>query len=204
MNLEQLIERSPDAETLALWLEKVPYAAYLGIQAEVDADDILFGGWGNDFVHGGSGDDAISGAEALPALFASPVNGGDILGFGVQRDGEFAAYDEFEPFRKVFVDADGTFTYDDTNNPFVLNFEATEGQSAYGSISDGDDRLFGDLGNDWIVGGTGRDHGHGGWNDDRSFSGPHPDSGNDTHFRAENRGGVVHRFVIGTFHGFPD
>lgn len=29
------------------------------------ADDIIFGGWGNDFLHGGSGDDAVSGAEAL-------------------------------------------------------------------------------------------------------------------------------------------
>lgn len=29
------------------------------------ADDIIFGGWGSDFLHGGSGDDAVSGAEAL-------------------------------------------------------------------------------------------------------------------------------------------
>ncbi|HET9823430.1 MAG TPA: LEPR-XLL domain-containing protein [Burkholderiaceae bacterium] len=29
------------------------------------ADDIIFGGWGSDWLHGGSGDDAISGAEAL-------------------------------------------------------------------------------------------------------------------------------------------
>ena len=32
-------------------------------------DDIIFGGWGNDFLHGGSGDDAISGAEALPTAY---------------------------------------------------------------------------------------------------------------------------------------
>ena len=29
------------------------------------ADDIIFGGLGNDWLHGGSGDDSISGAEAL-------------------------------------------------------------------------------------------------------------------------------------------
>lgn len=42
MSLSDVIRRDPDAATLALWLEKVPYAAYLGIRAEVDGDDILF------------------------------------------------------------------------------------------------------------------------------------------------------------------
>ena len=32
--------------------------------------------------------------------------------------------------------------------------------------TDGDDNIFGDLGNDWIVGGTGRDHAYGGYGDD--------------------------------------
>jgi len=34
------------------------------------------------------------------------------------------------------------------------------------SDSDGDDAIFGDLGNDWIVGGTGRDHICGGFGND--------------------------------------
>ena len=34
------------------------------------------------------------------------------------------------------------------------------------SASDGNDRIFGDLGNDWLVGGTGRDNMYGGWGDD--------------------------------------
>ena len=38
------------------------------------ADDIIFGGWGNDFLHGGDGDDAISGAEALTEYYDNPVN----------------------------------------------------------------------------------------------------------------------------------
>ena len=33
-----------------------------------NADDVIFGGWDDDFLHGGSGDDAISGAEALARL----------------------------------------------------------------------------------------------------------------------------------------
>src|SRR5262249_24208675 len=32
--------------------------------------------------------------------------------------------------------------------------------------TDGDDHIFGDLGNDWAVGGTGRDVMYGGWGDD--------------------------------------
>ena len=42
MSLQDLIAREPNAETLSLWIEKVPYAAYLGIKAEVSAKDILF------------------------------------------------------------------------------------------------------------------------------------------------------------------
>jgi acyl-coenzyme A thioesterase PaaI-like protein len=42
MSLAELIKRAPDADTLALWLEKIPYAVYLGIRAEVQGEDILF------------------------------------------------------------------------------------------------------------------------------------------------------------------
>ena len=41
MNLEELISRAPDADTLALWLTKVPYAAYLGMEAQVNDGDIV-------------------------------------------------------------------------------------------------------------------------------------------------------------------
>jgi acyl-coenzyme A thioesterase PaaI-like protein len=42
ITLSDLLQREPDADTLALWLEKIPYAAYLGIQAEIQGKDILF------------------------------------------------------------------------------------------------------------------------------------------------------------------
>jgi acyl-coenzyme A thioesterase PaaI-like protein len=42
LSLEALLQREPDAETLKLWLTKVPYATYLGIEAEVRGGDILF------------------------------------------------------------------------------------------------------------------------------------------------------------------
>src|SRR5581483_2919443 len=66
------------------------------------------------------------------------------------------------------------------NNPgvyhdWILNFDATEGPAdthwaagtSYAALpTDGDDHIFGDLGNDWAVGGTGRDVMYGGWGND--------------------------------------
>jgi hypothetical protein len=55
---------------------------------------------------------------------------------------------------------------------WLLNFDQTEGPvdnfwaASGGVATDGDDRIFGDLGNDWAVGGTGRDTLWGGWGND--------------------------------------
>ncbi len=109
------------------------------------ADDILYGGLGNDFLHGGAGDDAISGAEALPEFFDQPHNPGDVLGFQPDRV-EFAAYDENAPRTRI--------------EGFLLNFEV-------GTLGlEDEDALFGDLGNDWLVGGPDNDHLFGGFGAD--------------------------------------
>ncbi|MDA1274643.1 MAG: proprotein convertase P-domain-containing protein [Verrucomicrobia bacterium] len=153
-----------------------------------DADDIIYGGLGDDFLHGGAGDNAISGAEALPVLAAlvfpddgttnvarldgvvvifgydSPLNIHNVLGFAALRAEEFGAYDEFNPRERIMVEG-----YE-----YFLNFDAADagapqvGTMADGSAvySDGDDRIFGDLGNDWLVGGTGEDHLYGGRGND--------------------------------------
>ncbi|MCR9183904.1 MAG: PaaI family thioesterase [Halieaceae bacterium] len=42
MTLSQIIRQQPNATTLQRWLKKVPYAAYLGIKAEVNDNDIRF------------------------------------------------------------------------------------------------------------------------------------------------------------------
>jgi len=145
------------------------------------ADDIIYGGLGNDFLHGGAGDDAISGAEALPSAvvwlfpddglpheseegvavdvgYDTPGNPGHALGFEARRAEEFAAYDEFEPRVKILIG----------DEEFFLNFDAGEGPVVAGTpvFTDGDDAIFGDLGNDWLVGGTGRDHVFGGRGND--------------------------------------
>ena len=127
-----------------------------------DADDIIFGGLGNDALHGGAGDDAISGAEALPAYYSVPFNPRDYLRWGeTSRAGEFAAYDEYHPMTKLYVhQLDRTYanSTDADAIEFILNFLDSE--------DDGKDVLFGDLGNDWLVGGRDQDHLSGGWGDD--------------------------------------
>ncbi|HEX6131660.1 MAG TPA: calcium-binding protein, partial [Actinomycetota bacterium] len=145
-----------------------------------EADDIVFGGLGDDFLHGGPGDDAISGAEALSyaatraggiavvSSFTQPRNLGDMLSFEEFRADEFALYDEFEPRRKILLALDGTLSKDGTGIEFILNFEAfSDAADPEGSVvHDGNDVLFGDWGNDWLVGGTDADHAYGGYGAD--------------------------------------
>ncbi|MDK3075585.1 calcium-binding protein [Sedimentitalea sp. JM2-8] len=121
----------------------------------------------------------------------APFNPGDILRFEDRGNAsEFALYDEFFPRRKIMLDiSDPTaptvieaidgYAGDASNDwngnviNFILNFDQTEGPLGYDFIdddaalpTDGDDRIFGDLANDWIGGGTGRDHMWGGRGDD--------------------------------------
>ena len=42
MSLTDLLSQEPSSATLQRWQNKVPYAAYLGIQAEVHGNEILF------------------------------------------------------------------------------------------------------------------------------------------------------------------
>ena len=140
-------------------------------------NDVIFGGWDDDFLHGGSGEDAISGAEALTigygvggvrSDFFRPFNDGTLLGFDAVA-GMFELYDEYNPMVKIIVGGGEWF----------LNFSHLEGRypclatNAGGAcslvstvLSDGDDVVFGDHGSDWLVGGTGRDTLWGGWGND--------------------------------------
>jgi Ca2+-binding RTX toxin-like protein len=113
-------------------------------------NDVIYGGTGDDFLHGGAGDDAISGAEAQAAFYnPGPVTNTNPLGYDPTTR-KLAAYDANNPLRRV----DG----------FLLNFDAVDAGGQ--KIEDGKDRIFGDLGNDWLVGGTGKDRLFGGKGDD--------------------------------------
>jgi Ca2+-binding RTX toxin-like protein len=102
-----------------------------GLPGAPNANDLIFGGLGDDWLHGGSGDDAISGGEALPQSwtqivltngtigvarsdYARPFNPGDALRYNpddpdgwhfdrTRRAGEFALYDEYDPRRKIEI-----------------------------------------------------------------------------------------------------
>jgi len=115
-----------------------------------NGDDIIYGGWGVDFIHAGEGNDAISGAEALEAYYNSKAaeSANNTLQYDAET-GKFADYDADSPRDKI-TNTDGS--------EFFLNFDEAE--------QDGDDHIFGDLGNDWIVGGTGSDRMYGGFGDD--------------------------------------
>lgn len=64
MNLSELIRQEPSADTLRLWLDRIPYAVYLGIRAEVQEQDILF------IL---PGDPKLIGNPTLPALHGGVV-----------------------------------------------------------------------------------------------------------------------------------
>ena len=143
----------------------------------------------------------INGGPSLaadPFWFSfAPYNPGDILRYegntaadaddphGKTKQ-EFALYDEFNPRRKVMLDAKGEAAESEAAAifDFLLNFNQFEGPlgSPFAGDddpmqTDGDDRIFGDLGNDWIVGGTGRDHMYGGRGDDLLNMDDNHDSG---------------------------
>src|SRR5262249_1520973 len=166
------------------------------------ANDIMFGGGGNDAIHSGAGDDAISGAEALAGTnaansaftnnyndagariashlqsdFAHPLNPGNPLGYQTAGANatKFDLYDANDPLRTIRLTAAGNLDKTGTGDQWILNFDQTDGitdtywvqgTSYPGKPSDGDDHIFGDLGNDWLVGGTGRDVMFSGWGDD--------------------------------------
>ena len=74
MTLSELLRHEPDEETLQRWLGKVPYAAYLGIRAEVHGNEILF------IL---PGDEKLIGNPILPALH------GGVVGAFMEQAGAF-------------------------------------------------------------------------------------------------------------------
>ncbi|HET9217470.1 MAG TPA: Calx-beta domain-containing protein, partial [Terriglobia bacterium] len=101
------------------------------------------------------------------------------------RLGEFLLYDEYDPRRIILFDASGAVWKSGSSATFdkqyFLNLTSNEGPEENGAVAfasngtptafanrntDGDDAIFGDLGNDWQVGGTGRDTIYSGWGND--------------------------------------
>src|SRR5206468_4216886 len=85
--------------------------------------------------------------------------------------------DEYDPRRTILLTDNGTPAKSGNGLWWFLNFDHTEGPALPGGVTDkgesygaantdGDDAIFGDLGNDWLVGGTGKDTLWGGWGND--------------------------------------
>jgi len=155
-------------------------------------NDFLHGGSGDDAI---SGAEALPTSFAptydangnpiglVETDFTHPFNPGNVLAFNPidvngqhsnrARAGEFALYDEYDPLRKILLNPDGTASKwtgaTPTGAEYFLNFDATQGPPAVldaAKKTDGDDKIFGDLGNDWLVGGSGRDDLYGGFGND--------------------------------------
>ena len=135
----------------------------------VGAPDIVYGGLGNDFLHGGQGNDAMSGAEALPLYYDSGLDPlavvaryygtSNVLAYD-QSSQLFGWFDPAHPFQKIMVAPGVDFLL---NFVSATDFGATTPQPV---VDDGRDVLFGDGGNDWLVGGTNSDVLFGGWGND--------------------------------------
>jgi len=149
------------------------------------------------------------------------------------RLGEFFLYDEYDPRRAILFNAAPTgldnIIWKDGDGPagdqlqYFLNQADDEGQLVEGEIeflpngtpiswayrhTDGDDIMFGDLGNDWQVGGTGKDTIWGGWGNDLSNADDVPgedylNETPDTHPEYEDRvfGGAGLDILIGNTGG---
>src|SRR2546426_2674374 len=114
-------------------------------------------------------------AAPIQSDFFHPVNPGNVLGYSPTTT-KFDLYDANDALRKILLTATGTLSKTGTGSEWLLNFNDAEGsldtfwiagQTKYPGVNtDGDDHIFGDLGNDWLVGGTGRDVMYSGWGDD--------------------------------------
>jgi Ca2+-binding RTX toxin-like protein len=130
---------------------------------ESSGNDIIYGGLGDDFLHAGAGDDAISGAEAMVEYYhALPIVNFNPLEYNPLTR-KLAPYDAANPRQKI--------------PNFFLNFDAIDPLG--NKIHDGRDNIFGDLGNDWLVGGTNRDRLFGGMGDDLLDADDNRDGNND-------------------------
>ncbi|MEN8205399.1 MAG: calcium-binding protein, partial [Pseudomonadota bacterium] len=133
------------------------------------ANDIIFGGLGNDFLHGSAGDDAISGAEALPDYFNAPVNPDDpdVVDDPLTEENEADDLLRFNPDKIEFADYDEETPRAELEN-FVLNFDPSGDPNGGETENDNfdEDQIFGDLGNDWLVGGPDNDNLFGGFGAD--------------------------------------
>jgi Ca2+-binding RTX toxin-like protein len=141
--------------------------------------DSIHGGAGDDAISGAEAlavaytnnydinGNKLNGA-AIQTGYDNPFNPGNVLGYqtGGANATKFALYDPANALRKILLNQATGALVASGGVEWLLNFASNEGPidtkwivgSTYSGVAtDGDDHVFGDLGNDWLVGGTGRD-----------------------------------------------
>jgi Ca2+-binding RTX toxin-like protein len=132
----------------------------------------------------------VPGQADMRSDWYHPFNPGNVLGYDpVTTDARysmFALYDNNNPLREILLTPGSGALYGGAIDPtqqntanyheWILDFDYAEGpvdtqwivgQTTYAGVpTDGNDMLFGDLQNDWVVGGSGRDVLFLGWGDD--------------------------------------
>jgi hypothetical protein len=156
------------------------------------ANSIVYGGFGTAAIHAGAGESAILGGEApiesytnqydlngnqlntapLRSDWYHPYNPGNPLGYNPATT-KFALYDPADPQRKILLDATGKLDKTMTGKPWILDFNSNEGfLNTYWTAGttgfdpvriQGNNTIFGDVGNKWLMGGNGRNRVWGGW-----------------------------------------
>ncbi len=202
----ELIYRTGDllktANMIAFDLDGVTFSinGIAGAQM-TSANDILFGGWEDDFIHGGYGDDANSGAEALAVYYAGGTLVNDFLraqqdtgagsppaaddpfwyGIGLYNPGDVLRFGAFDPEEFALYDEDdprSRIVVTETVNggqvalDFLLNNDAQEGV-----LDDTFTQSINTDGADNLFGDLGNDWLVGGTGRDHMFGG----RGNDMH-----------------------
>jgi hypothetical protein len=156
-------------------------------------NNIIYGGFDTDAIHAGPGESAVTGALAPVLAYTNnydfngnliagpvesdwlhPYNPGNPLGYNPATT-KFALYDAADPRRKILLTPTGQLDKTGNGLLWILDFNANEGPvnkywsngTAFApSPTQGNDAIFGDMGNKWIVGGPGRNRVYAGWGND--------------------------------------
>ena len=132
-------------------------------------DDAIVGGYGNDWISGGNGHDGVLGDDSRIYTYrVSSAYSGPLYGFA-----PFAASDlnlfTYSPgkIQQATITVPGELIKAVNLTPYSLEPTPREaGDNMTHRPSNSDDIICGGLGNDWIVGGTGKGLAFGRWADD--------------------------------------
>ena len=136
-------------------------------------NDVVYGGLGSDFIHGGAGDDAMSGAEALAFYYVRAIRWrcwrcwSSTTSRGTCSSTASATRRSSATSTRTTRGARSCRWWAECRSSSCSTSGSLRRRArANAVVDDGRDVLFGDVGHDWLVGGTNRDILFGGYGDD--------------------------------------